>query len=246
MLEVWPAALVTGGVFATVQFLVSNYIGPQLTDILSSLTAMAALVGLLRIWKPRREQQLASNELGRAVGRTSELTNYKLVQGEEMTFATAVLSDTARTDAEYATRERLFAWMPYILLVVFVLLWGFKPFQSTLNAVTIAFPWPYLHNLIQRVPPAVTHATSYPAFFSFNWLSASGTSCMFATLLSALLLKMPARTFARLLISTARELAFAILTIAAVLSMAFVMNYSGITRNIGACVCGNRRGVPLL
>ena len=233
MLEVWPAALVTGGVFATVQFLVSNYIGPQLTDILSSLTAMAALVGLLRIWKPRRERQLASNEMAEPSGAHPSSRDYRLVQTEEVTFATAVLSDAVRTDAEYATRERLFAWMPYILLVVFVLLWGFKPFQSTLNAVTIAFPWPYLHNLIQRMPPAVTHATSYPAFFSFNWLSASGTSCMFATLLSALFLKMSARTFAKLLISTARELAFAILTIAAVLSMAFVMNYSGITGTLG-------------
>ena len=94
------------------------------------------------------------------------------------------------------------------------------------------YPWPYLHNLVQRMPPAVARATSYPALFSFNWLSASGTSCMLATLLSALVLKMPPNVRETLL-STCRQLAFPILTIAAVLSMAFVMNYSGITGTLG-------------
>ena len=137
------------------------------------------------------------------------------------------------TGPKYTVRESILAWMPYILLVAFVLAWGFKPFQATFNAVTTVYPWPYLHNLVERMPPAVARAASYPALFTFNWLSASGTSCMLAAMLSALVLRMPPEKFVKLLRSTCRQLAFPILTIAAVLSMAFVMNYSGITGTLG-------------
>jgi lactate permease len=247
MLGVWPAVLVTGGAFASVQFLVSNYVGPQLTDILSSFTAMAALVALLRVWKPRRQQELTSHEMA---GPAADLDpnrssrSHELASGEETRFATAVLKDVTLTNAEYAGREKILAWTPYIFLVIFVLLWGFKPVQAILNVVTTAFAWPYLHNFIQRMPPAVTHVTRYPALFTFNWLSASGTSCMFATLLSALLLRMSPRKFVALLSSTLRELAFAIVTIAAVLSMAFVMNYSGITGTLGLAFAATGAAFP--
>ena len=50
--EVWPAALVCGVAFGGMQFVVSNYVGPQLTDIMGSLSAIVALTILLKIWKP--------------------------------------------------------------------------------------------------------------------------------------------------------------------------------------------------
>jgi hypothetical protein len=50
--RVWPAALVCGGSFAAVQFSVSNFIGPYLTDILGSLAAVVSVVALLRVWHP--------------------------------------------------------------------------------------------------------------------------------------------------------------------------------------------------
>jgi L-lactate transport len=229
MWEIWPAALVTGGVFASVQFSVSNYVGPQLTDILSSLSAMSALVVLMRIWTPRRQHELTSGEIaGPADSSPRDWDHERSNSGEEMKLSTAVL-----TGSEYTVRESILAWMPYILLVVFVLAWGFKPFQATLNTVTTVYPWPYLHNLVERMPPAVARAANYPALFTFNWLSASGTSCMLAAVLSALVLRMSPGTFGKLLLSTCRQLAFPILTIAAVLSMAFVMNYSGITGTLG-------------
>jgi len=53
MREVLPAVAVCGVSFAIVQFLVSNYVGPQLTDILAALVSMACLATLLRFWRPK-------------------------------------------------------------------------------------------------------------------------------------------------------------------------------------------------
>jgi lactate permease len=123
--------------------------------------------------------------------------------------------------------------MPYILLVLFVLAWGYKPIQQYLNAPTVTFPWPWLHKEVQRMPPVVLKSSPYPALFTLNWLSAAGTSCMLATLVSALVLKVRISTFLRLLVSVARQLILPTITVASVLAMAFVMNYCGATGTLG-------------
>ncbi|MDQ6760516.1 MAG: L-lactate permease, partial [Acidobacteriota bacterium] len=119
------------------------------------------------------------------------------------------------------------------LLVVFVLLWGYKPFQGALNSVSVSIPWPYLHNVVNRMPPVLTKSTPYAAMFNLNWLAASGTSCMFATLLSALFLRMPVQAFGRLLVSVTRQLIKPTVTVCTVLGMAFLMNYCGATGTLG-------------
>ena len=200
---VWPAALVAGVAFAGVQFIVSNFIAAQLTDILSSLSAIVALVTLLHFWKPADQHE-----------------------------GTAVHAD-ATPFRKHSTGEILKAWMPYGLLVVFVLLWGYKPIQTALNSVTTAIPWPGLHNLVQRMPPVLEKPTPYGAVFNLNWLAASGTSCMFAALLSALFLGMRPVAFGKLLLATARQLLLPTLTVTSVLAVAFLMNYSGATGTLG-------------
>src|SRR6478752_2019117 len=55
MVEVWPAVLVAGGVFAIGQFTVSNFVGPELTDALSALISLTAVALLLRVWQPAEE-----------------------------------------------------------------------------------------------------------------------------------------------------------------------------------------------
>jgi L-lactate permease len=129
--------------------------------------------------------------------------------------------------------EAFTAWMPYFLLVIFVLLWGYKPFQALLNSATISFGWPLLHNHVQMMPPVVAKPTFYKALYQLNLLSASGTACMFATLLSALLLRMSPVAFGRLLISVCRQLFLPTVTVTSVLAMAFVMNYCGATATLG-------------
>jgi lactate permease len=198
-----PAAALCGVSFAAVQLMASNLVGPQLTDILSSLAAIGVLVGLFVMWKPRDRFHLEGD-----------------------------IEATAPPRA-YSKRQLLRAWGPYLLLVLCVLLWGWAPIQRLLNTVSVSFFWPGLHNAIERVPPAVPVRVPYGAPFNLNWLSASGTACFVAAVFSALLLRMPPRRFGKVVLQTSRQLALPTLTIVSVLALAFLMNYSGATATLG-------------
>ena len=208
-----PAAAAAGVTFAAVQFTVSNFIGPQLTDILSSLAAMGAVILLLKFWSPRLPPSASM---------------HAAICG-----ASSPAQPTSGEKKHFSHREVFHAWLPYILLVVFVLLWGFKPWQAILNSVSFTFHWPALHNLVQRMPPVIPRPAPYAAVFNMNWLAASGTSCMFATMLSALVLKVPLSAFLRLIVSVTRQLMLPTLTVTSVLAMAFLMNYCGATGTLG-------------
>ena len=188
--SVLPAAALCGIAFAGTQFVVSNFINAQLTDILAALASMLVLLVWIRLWgaAPLRRPQ---------------------------------------------ERGVWLAWAPYGLLVVFVLLWGYKPIQTHLNATNIPVNWPGLHNLVQRMPPVVGKPSPYPAVFNFGWLSASGTACLFAAILGAAVVGLSPRRFVKVLGQTARQLVLAELTLAAVLALAFLMNYSGATATLG-------------
>jgi lactate permease len=196
---VWPAALVCGVCFALTQFLVSNFIGPYLTDILASLATMLGLVVFLQFWRPADTAPVAN----------------------------------AGTMPTVPTGTVLRAWSPYILLVIFVLLWGYGPFKALLDKATVTFAWPGLDGQIQRLPPVVAQPAPYPAKFTFNVLSASGSAALFATFLSGFVLGVPFGRVLAIIGRTARDLALSILTIAAVLALAYVMNYSGNTATLG-------------
>ena len=139
------------------------------------------------------------------------------------------------------------AWMPYGLLVILVLLWGFKPFQAMLNSVTISAGWPLLHNHVMMMPPVVARPTAVqgalPVEFSFR-----RRYCLHVChdSVSALLLRMSPVAFGRLLLSVCRQLFLPTLTVTAVLAMAFVMNYCGATATLGLAFCGVGQDVSLL
>jgi lactate permease len=136
------------------------------------------------------------------------------------------------------------AWSPYILLVIFVLLWGYAPFKAILDKATIVFAWPGLDGMIQRLPPVVPSPAPYAAKFTFNILSASGTSALFATLLSAVVLRVPAGKVLSIIGGTARDLALPIVTMASVLALAYVMNYSGNTATLGLAFAATGASFP--
>jgi len=200
-IEVWPAVVTCGVVFAGVQFTVSNFLGPQLADILSSIAAMAALVLLLRFWKPSRSDEHAA--------------------------------EIQATRVRHSAGEIWSAWIPYALLVMFVLLWGYPSILARMDALSIKFPWPGLHNMVMRMPPVVSAPSKYAAVFTFSWLSASGTSAMFASILSAICLRMSPRSFWGVLVSVTRKLVKPTITVSAMLAMAYLMNYSGATGTLG-------------
>lgn len=200
---VLPGVLTSGVVYALVQFLVSNFVGPHLTAILSSLAVMGALTLAVRIWKPKGEVKL---------------------EGE---------AGMPANPPQHPGRELLLAWSPYMLLVILVLLWGIEPIKTWLNSVNVTFAWPGLHNRILRMPPVTAKPSPYAASFLLNWFAASGTACMFASILAAALLRLSPRHFFVLLGATVRQLTVPIVTIATVLGLAYLMNYSGATATLG-------------
>ena len=229
-LEVWPALLTAGLTFGTVEYLVSNYVGAQLSDILSSTSSIAAVVVLLRFWRPQSRKLTGDRH---ATGAT-----------EPGPFEQAGGIAAQSAAPRHTAGQIAAAWMPYIFVVVLVLLWGYKPFQNILNLASITVHWPALHNLILRTPPVLLKASPYQAVFNLNLISAAGTSCMFASILSAIFLRMRIVEFAGVVFASARLLALTILTIAAVLSMAFVMNYSGATGTLGLAFAASGAAFP--
>jgi len=200
--RVLPGVAVCGVFFAGTQFLVSNFLGPELTDILSSLAAMASLVVLLRFWKPKDKFVLEGNHAAQA------------------------------TPRRHSAGELLLAWGPYALLVIFVLAWGL--FKPQLSKTTLSFGWPGLHEQVVQIPPVVPAPfKKYAAIYDFAWLAAPGTACLFAALLSALLLRMSLGQFGQVFRKTARQLLLPEVTIVAVLALAYLMNYSGATATLG-------------
>jgi lactate permease len=198
-----PAALVCGVAFASMQFLVSNFIGPHLVDIVAAITAIVSLVVLFKFWQPSDHFQL---------------------EGE----STAVLEIK-----KHGVGPTLLAWSPYLFLVAFVLVWGSSWGAAMLNTVSMSLEWPGLHNMVQRVAPIVETPSPYAAVFNFNWLAAAGTACALATVAAAIVLRFSAVAYVKLLGSVVKQLFFSLLTIASVLGLAFLMNYSGATVTLG-------------
>ena len=233
-LEVLPAIVACGLSFASMQFYVSNYIGPELTDILSSLTCIVVMVAVLKFWKPK---------------------NIMRLEGDK---------PVAVTMSKRTGGEIFMAWLPYLLLVVFVLAWGERADQgehqragrtAVLPASMPKLPAPDcstrlivpgLHNVITRVPPVVPKPAPYAALYELNWLSASGTACFLAILATALVLRVRPRKVVKIYVDTFKQLKFAMLTIASMLGLAYLMNYSGMTSTLGLALAATGVRVPVL
>ena len=213
-LEVLPAIIACGVSFGAVQFLVSNFIGPELTDILSALASVGAMIVVMKLWRP---------------------TSVFRLEGD---------APPTKMQRKHSFGEIVHAWSPYILLVALVLLWGYGPVKAVLNTVSVPIAVPGLHQLITRVPPVTTAPEPYAAVFSLNWLAAAGTSCFIAAALSSLVLGMSPKKFGGLFVATLRQLALPMLTIASVLALAFLMNYSGMTSTLGLAFAATGAAFP--
>ena len=208
-MEVLPAIIVAGVSFAGSQFLFSNYHGATLPDIMSALVTIIAMVLLLRVWKPKSIWRF---------------------EGEKET----VLSGSAP-----AAGVVLRAWLPYIILAVMVFLWGLPQFKTILNGVpgsVIKFSWPALDGMVNKAAPilAAGKNPNYAAVFTFNWLSAGGTAILLAGFFSVPF--MPGYSFGKAvncLFRTVHQLRFPIMTIAMILGLAYLMNYSGMSSTLG-------------
>jgi lactate permease len=231
-LEVLPAILACGISFAGVQFAVSNFVGPELTDIASSLTCIVVMVFVLKLWKPK---------------------NILRLEGDQ---------PVSLTTKKHSGAEMFMAWSPYLLLVVFVLLWGEATIKPKINHFAdsmIPASWPAvpetarnatrlmvpgLHNQITQMPPVTKQPAPYAALFELNWLSASGSACFLAALATAFVLRIRPAKFVQTFVATFRQLSKAMATIACMLGLAYLMNYSGMTSTLGLSLAATGGAFP--
>jgi L-lactate transport len=213
MLEVLPAVVTAGVSFALVQFLASNFLGPELTDILSSLSSLAAMALLLRLWRPR--------EVWRGDG------------------SSGLAPEEQRRDSPGRVAR---AYAIYGILVGVVLL-GQLAAGAGLKNLRWDWPWPGSYALVegtvtplvQRQPPISAQVAAYPLSFRLDLLSSAGTLVLAAAVIAFLVMRrcgLPWAAFGITLAATLRQLRLPILTIAFILSIATVMNYSGMTSSM--------------
>jgi lactate permease len=206
MLEVWPAALIAGLTFATVQCLVGILAGPSLSDIAASTATIVALVVFLRFWHPRRILNATGDDI-------TQLTHQRF---------------------EHDPRRIFHAWLPWLVLSLLVFAWGIPAFSSWMDAhTTIRLAIPGLHQIVQRVPPVVPKPTAETAIFNFNWLTATGTSIFIATILAGLLMGLSPRSLASAFLRTLINIRFTMVTIAAMLAIGYVTRYCGLDATLG-------------
>ena len=208
MLGVWPAVLVAGVSFAIPQFLVSNFHGPWLVDVVAAVVSMGALIGFLFVWQPKRIWPGA------------------LAGGAD----TAVIEAPVR----HTRNEVVRAWVPFVILSVLVFIWGLPQVKTYLDGISIVkIPVAGLHNLIQRVPPVVPKPSAEAAVYSLNWLSATGTGILFAAVISGFVMGMSPGRIARVYGRTLVRVRYSLLTIAAMLALGFTTRYSGLDATMG-------------
>ena len=223
MIEIWPAALTAGLAFAIPQFLVSNFHGPWLVDIIASLCSMVSVAVLLRFWQPRKLWKLPET-------------------GEQI----PALPSIQHTPADIRK-----AWAPWILLSCFVFLWGVPKVKTLFDGVSSPkFEIAQLHNAVVRVapvvpPPTLDKPTSpEPAVFAFNWLSATGTGILVAALAGGLFMGFSFGEMLQTYWKTVVRVRYSLITIAAMLALGYVTRYSGTDATLGLALAKTGRLYP--
>ena len=247
---VWPAVLVSGGSFAIVQFLWSNYVGPELVDIIGGLASLGCLGLFCLWWKPREQWDFSPGGITRSSDEARHVSTGARPSGPALTTASIVR-----------------AWMPWIFLSVFVTAWGAGTVKAFLNAgpagaasylstgrppsphpvLSPAFNVPGLHQMVYRDYPVVTAPVDRarlqePAYkarnaeaarFTFNWLSATGTAILLASFVTVIYLRIPKRIVGQMVRMTLIRMRWSLLTIAFMLSLGFVTRYGGTDATLG-------------
>ena len=225
MKEIWPAVAVAGITFAIPQFLVSNFHGPWLTDIIAAMVSMACLITFLKFWQPKRIWGHEGHQ-----------------EGEQR---------AARGSHGYSRGEVVRAWVPWLILSVFVFCWGTfigkkimntpeKVFTSTSTWQTPPskitnpqFPVNGLNKMVQRVPPVVAKPTAEEAVFGFNWLSATGSGILFAAIISGFVMGLSLPKIVAMWWQTIWHVRYSLMTIGAMLSIGILTRYSGVDATMG-------------
>ncbi|MDJ1131013.1 L-lactate permease [Streptomyces iconiensis] len=271
--QTWPVALVCGSAFAVAQFISANYVSVELTDIIASLVALAAVVAFLRVWQPgdggrvredlrraAREERgteesaatpgpatdahtsdtgtkasaAATGSDGDAAG-TPDTAGTANAAGTPGAAHAAHAADSEGTGPGLPGRRVLMAFLPYLIVIaVFSVAKLWEPAKEFLADSDLEVSWPGLDGEIMTAAGEQSSTTVYV----FPWLSSPGSLLVLCGLLVAAVYRVSVPDAAREFVRTVMTLRWALLTVASVLALAYVMNLSGQTITIGTWIAG--------
>ena len=247
--QTWLPAVVGGVVFAVAQFSSSNFFSVELTDIVASLLAAGAIVVLMRVWQPAEEltvSQLGEDEMAKRISGATASAHAVEGGGSRRrdvraagtgTEPAVVEQDDDPSDTDEVTRrdprgEVLKAYAPYIVIIAVFSIAQIGVVKSLLSNGSVAFQWPGLNIMTQSGKPLSGMK------YTFGWLPAAGTLLLISGLITMAILRLSPTRAAQAFGETLNQLKWAILTVAAVLALAYVMNFSGQTISIGQWIAG--------
>ena len=223
MMEIWPAVLVAGASFATSQFLISNYHGPWLVDVISAVVSMVCLIAFLMVWHPKRV----------------------------WTFEGEATKTEHRATHGYSRGEVARAWLPWLILSIIVFTWGTKTGKTFMNTpekvftsmatwstppskiTNPQFPVNGLNKLVERMPPVVTKPTKEAAVFGLNWVSATGSGIFLSAIIAGLIMGFGFGKIFSVYLKTIVRVRFSLLTISAMMAIGFLTRYGGLDATMG-------------
>jgi len=206
--EVLPAALVAGISYAAASLVVSTYFGPELPAITASVVSLVCLIIFIRFWQPKTTWNFPEDETSRVA-----------------------------TGVSYSPGKILKAWSPFLILMVVMGIWGtpiFKNYAEKTHHWFLAVPhWPGLDGVVFKAAPIVAKPVAYAASYKWQWLTAPGTAMFLSALISMAILGIRPATGARVFLKTFMQLRFALITLASVIGLGFLANYSGMSFTLG-------------
>ncbi|CAJ0697930.1 L-lactate permease [Ralstonia holmesii] len=220
MLQIWPAILVAGVSFAIPQFLVSNFHGPWLVDVIAALVSMGSLTLFLKVWKPK------------TIWTSTALRNR---EDNSRVDPEAAAEARAATSADANTKiTRVQAWLPWVILTVFVFIWGIPQFKAFADGLwQFKFPIPGLDKMVLKGPPVVAKETAEGAVFLFNVLSMAGTGILVSAIVGGLLMGYSVPRMVKEYWNTIKLTRYSLLTICAMFGIGYLTRYSGLDATLG-------------
>ncbi len=213
MMQIWPAILVSGVSFAIPQFLVSNYIGPELVDVIAAMSSMICLVVFLQVWKPK------------VIWTSTTLRGHAEDSGE---------AKPALAITQHPRGVVVRAWMPWVILTVFVFVWGLPVVKEFLNGIfSPKFTIDGLHQLIEKMPPVVAKPTKEGAVYVFGLLSATGTGILLSAIIGGLAMGYSFGGLVKHYGKTFWLVRYSLLTIVLMLGLGTLTRYSGLDTTLG-------------
>ena len=221
-IEVWPAALVVGLSYAVACFAVSDYLGVELPAIISSFVSMVCLIVFLKFWRPKQIWQFAYDS-----------------------------DNTTQAKTSYTRGRVLTAWSPYVVLMSIMSFWGTPAFtrfvQNKLHWVLNIPHWPGLDGIVYRTAPIVDVPTMYPASYRWDFLTAPGTAMLICAIATMAILRISPARGLKVFRATCNQLVFALVTLAAVVGIGYLANYSGMSYTLGlACASYTDKLFPIV